>query len=40
MPAVPGRAVRALLAGDAERALRSYRLLGPVGPPIAYAASK
>lgn len=40
VPAVPGRAVRALLDGDAEKALRTYRLLGPAGPPMAYAASK
>ena len=40
VPAVPGRAVRALLAGDGARALRSYRLFGRYAPPIAYAASK
>ena len=40
VPAVPGRAVRALLAGDAEKALRTYRLFGPLAPPMAYAASK
>ena len=40
VPAVPGRAVRALLAGDAEKALRTYKLLGPAAPPMAYAASK
>jgi len=40
VPAVPGRAVRALLAGDAGKALGTYRLLGPAGPPMAYAASK
>ena len=40
VPAVPGRAIRALLAGDAERALRAYRLFGPVAPAMAYAASK
>lgn len=40
VPAVPRRAVRALLAGDGEKALRTYRLLGPAGPPMAYAASK
>ena len=40
VPMVPRRAVRALLAGDAEKALRAYRLFGPVSPPIAYAASK
>ncbi len=40
VPAVPGRAVRALLAGDAEKALRAYRIFGRLAPPIAYAASK
>lgn len=40
VPAVPGRAVRALLAGDAEKALRAYRFFGRMGPPIAYSASK
>ena len=40
VPAVPGRAVRALLAGDAGKALRTYKLLGPAAPPMAYAASK
>ena len=34
------RAVRALLAGDAQKALQTYRFLGPAGPPMAYAASK
>ena len=40
VPAVPGRAIRALLAGDAEKALRSYRLFGRYAPAMAYAASK
>jgi len=40
VPLVPGRAIRALLAGDPERALRAYRLLGPLSPSMAYAASK
>lgn len=39
-PAVPSRAVRALLAGDADKALRAYRLFGPGAPTMAYAASK
>jgi NAD(P)-dependent dehydrogenase (short-subunit alcohol dehydrogenase family) len=39
-PAVPGRAVRALLAGDGDKALRAYRLFGPGGATMAYAASK
>ena len=40
VPAVPGRAIRALLAGDADKALRAYRLFGRYAPPVAYAASK
>jgi len=40
VPAVPGRAIRALLAGDADKALRAYRIYGRMAPPIAYAASK
>ena len=40
VPAVPRCAIRALLAGDAERALRAYRFFGPLSPPMAYAASK
>ena len=40
VPAVPGRAIRALLADDAEKALRAYRMFGRYGPPVAYAASK
>jgi len=40
VPAVPGRAIRALLAGDADKALRAYRMFGRYGPPVAYAASK
>ncbi|MGV0794610.1 SDR family oxidoreductase [Mycolicibacterium sp. XJ1819] len=39
-PLVPRRAVRALLAGDAAKAARAVRLYGPVGPSLAYAASK
>lgn len=39
-PAVPRRTVRALLAGDIDKAVRSLRLLGPVAPSLAYAASK
>ncbi|MDZ4270358.1 MAG: SDR family oxidoreductase [Mycobacterium sp.] len=39
-PAVPRRAVRALLAGDPEKAQRAVRLFGPAAPPMAYAASK
>jgi NAD(P)-dependent dehydrogenase (short-subunit alcohol dehydrogenase family) len=40
VPAVPGRAIRALLAGDAEKALRAYTMFGRYAPPMAYAASK
>lgn len=40
VPAVPRRALRALLAGDAEKALRAYRIFGKNSPPMAYAASK
>ena len=40
VPLVPGRAIRALLAGEADRAVRAYRLFGPLSPPMAYAASK
>ncbi len=40
VPAVPRRTVRALLAHDAEKAVRSVRLLGPAAPTMMYAASK
>ena len=40
VPAVPRRAVKALLAHDADRAVRSVRLLGPAAPTMMYAASK
>ena len=40
MPAVPDRAVRALLAGDSDRAARSVRVFGHNAPAFAYAASK
>lgn len=39
-PAVPGFAVRALLAGKARRAERGVAVFGPGAPSIAYAASK
>lgn len=39
-PAVPGRAVRALLARDVDKAMRSVRRYGPAGPAMMYAASK
>ncbi|MBO0843445.1 MAG: SDR family oxidoreductase [Nocardioides sp.] len=41
VPLVPRRAVRALLEGDVERALATYRIFGRQGgPAFAYAASK
>lgn len=39
-PAVPGRTIRALLAGDIGKAVRSVRVLGPGSSAIMYAASK
>ena len=40
VPAVPRRAVRALLAGAPETAVRWVRPFGPGAPSIGYAASK
>jgi NAD(P)-dependent dehydrogenase (short-subunit alcohol dehydrogenase family) len=40
VPAVPRRTVRALLAHDADKALRSVRFFGPGAPTMMYAASK
>lgn len=40
MPLIPARAVTALLAGDAERALKAYRIFGRNAPTMAYGASK
>jgi NAD(P)-dependent dehydrogenase (short-subunit alcohol dehydrogenase family) len=40
MPAVPRRAVRALLAGDGARAVRTVRAFGRNSPALAYASSK
>jgi NAD(P)-dependent dehydrogenase (short-subunit alcohol dehydrogenase family) len=40
VPLVPGRAVRALLAGDGDKAARAVRLFGSQAPTFAYAASK
>ncbi|WP_156686080.1 SDR family oxidoreductase [Mycobacterium sp. Marseille-P9652] len=40
VPAVPRRTIRALLAHDAEKAVRSVRLMGPAAPTMMYAASK
>lgn len=39
-PAVPGLAIRALLAGNIDRALRAVRIFGRTAPAIAYASSK
>ncbi len=39
-PAVPRRAVRALLAGRPDKAQRAVRPFGPAGSSLAYAASK
>ena len=40
VPAVPGRAVTALLAGDADRAVRAVRWFGKNASVMTYAASK
>lgn len=40
MPTVPRRTVNALLAHDADKALRSVRLFGPAAPTMMYGASK
>lgn len=40
VPAVPMRAVRALLAGNGEKAVRAVKLFGRNAPTFAYAASK
>ncbi|AKK30185.1 SDR family oxidoreductase [Mycobacterium sp. EPa45] len=40
IPAIPGRAIRALLAGDRDKAVRTLRILGPAAPSMAYGASK
>ena len=39
-PAVPGKAVKALLAGDGERAAHALKRFGGRAPVFAYAASK
>lgn len=39
-PLVPGRLVRALLAGDVDKAMKVLRLFGQRGAPFAYAGSK
>lgn len=40
VPLVPRRAVRALLRGDSEQALRAVRMFGNRSAPMIYAASK
>lgn len=40
IPAIPGRVIRALLAGDGDKAVRTLRLLGRAAPSMAYGASK
>lgn len=40
VPLVPRRALRALLAGDGERAAGAFKIFGRNAPPLAYAASK
>ncbi|OBH63168.1 NAD-dependent epimerase [Mycobacterium colombiense] len=40
IPAVPRGAVRALLAHDVDKAVRTVRLLGPAAPTMMYGASK
>jgi NAD(P)-dependent dehydrogenase (short-subunit alcohol dehydrogenase family) len=40
VPAVPRSAVRALLTGNAAKAVRRLRVFGPGAPSLAYAASK
>lgn len=40
VPAVPRRTVRAFLAGDTGRAVRTVRVFGPQAGPFVYAASK
>ncbi|KDF00317.1 NAD-dependent epimerase [Mycolicibacterium aromaticivorans JS19b1 = JCM 16368] len=40
MPAIPGRAIRALLAGDVDKAARALRIFGRAASSMAYGASK
>ena len=40
IPAIPRRAIRALLAGDSDKAVRTLRLFGRGAPSMAYGASK
>ncbi|MCR2799294.1 SDR family oxidoreductase [Microbacterium sp. zg-Y818] len=39
-PAVPGRAIRAMLAGSPEKAVKATRIFGKNAPAMAYGASK
>ncbi|MEU1953531.1 SDR family oxidoreductase [Nocardia rhamnosiphila] len=39
-PAVPARAIRALLAGDVGKAVQTVRIFGRAAPAIAYGTSK
>lgn len=40
MPAVPGRAIKAMLAGNGAKAVKATRLFGKNAPAMAYGASK
>ncbi|MCX2933871.1 SDR family oxidoreductase [Mycobacterium sp. CVI_P3] len=40
IPAIPRRAIRALLAGDGDKAVRTLRIFGRAAPSMAYGASK
>ncbi|KAA0111357.1 SDR family oxidoreductase [Mycolicibacterium sp. P1-5] len=40
IPAIPGRAIKAMLAGDGEKAVRTLRIFGHVASSMAYGASK
>ena len=40
IPAIPGRAIRALLAGDGDKAVRALRIFGRAASSMAYGASK
>ncbi|QEN12275.1 SDR family oxidoreductase [Mycolicibacterium sp. ELW1] len=40
MPAIPARAIRALLAGDGDKAARALRIFGRAASSMAYGASK
>ncbi|MCV7215048.1 SDR family oxidoreductase [Mycobacterium crocinum] len=40
IPAIPGRAIRAMLDGDGEKAVRTLRIFGRAAASMAYGASK